>query len=304
MSALFQLPKQVPLSGGNILPGAKLTFSQTGTSTLQNTYQDEDLTTPHANPVVADANGVFEPIYLDPTLPHYRVRLTTAADVLVYQVDDVPSNQNVQQSMRLESAAPHVLLYETDGSSNQRKYKVGVSGSNFQFSGFNDAENVETVFFEVRSGFTPSARFLAFPEGARILDDGAYYPVTFQNYDPFDGTLTGMAASTVQGVAAARVGRVVTIAIPSAADGFTGTSNATSMTITGMPEEFWPTTTQTVPFPAVVDNGNLIGDGEQVAVQISTSGVITFLINRSSSGFTASGTKSTADGGTISYLIV
>ena len=64
---LFVLPKQVPIDAGVVLPGSKLTFTQTGTTTPQNTYTDVDLTTPHSNPVVADSDGVFAAIYFDPS---------------------------------------------------------------------------------------------------------------------------------------------------------------------------------------------------------------------------------------------
>lgn len=89
---LFQLPKVVPLSTtGGLLAGAKLNFYAASTSTRQNTYQDAALTTPHANPVVADANGVFAPIYLDPALGDYKTVLTTSADVVIYTVDNIAS---------------------------------------------------------------------------------------------------------------------------------------------------------------------------------------------------------------------
>lgn len=90
---LFTLPKQVNLdASANILAGAKATFYLTQTSTLQDTYSDSALTTPNANPVVADSNGVFSPIYLDPAKT-YKVTLTTAAGVLLYTAD--PANDQV-----------------------------------------------------------------------------------------------------------------------------------------------------------------------------------------------------------------
>jgi hypothetical protein len=51
---------------GNGVPrsGATISFFQTGTSTPQNTFTDSTLATPNANPVVADSNGLFPPIYL------------------------------------------------------------------------------------------------------------------------------------------------------------------------------------------------------------------------------------------------
>lgn len=87
MSNLFYLPRVV------YTPGAKLHFYATGSSTPQNTYQDSDLTTPHANPVVANSAGYFDPIYLDPSLPDYRVDLTDSADVQQsgYPLDDIPA---------------------------------------------------------------------------------------------------------------------------------------------------------------------------------------------------------------------
>ena len=91
--ALFQLPKVAPVTSGAVIyPGAKLYFYQTGTSTPQDTYSDSGLTTPNANPVVADANGLFGTIYLDPSL-QYKATLKTSADVLLYTVD--PANDQL-----------------------------------------------------------------------------------------------------------------------------------------------------------------------------------------------------------------
>ena len=91
MSAiLFTEPSFVPVSGSaTVYPGAKLNFYETGTSTRQNTYTDSALSVAHANPVVADADGRFAPIYLDESLEHYKVVLTDSADVTLYTVDPI-----------------------------------------------------------------------------------------------------------------------------------------------------------------------------------------------------------------------
>ena len=47
------------------LPGAKLYFTSAGTSTPKTVYKDGNKAVSHAYPVVADANGIFEPIFLD-----------------------------------------------------------------------------------------------------------------------------------------------------------------------------------------------------------------------------------------------
>jgi len=64
------------------VPGAayRLYFYATGTTTPQATYSDVTLSTPNANPVVADANGYFGNVFLIPSNA-YRVDLYNAATV-------------------------------------------------------------------------------------------------------------------------------------------------------------------------------------------------------------------------------
>jgi microcystin-dependent protein len=62
----------VPLAGGQLF------FYVTQTTTPQNVYADPLLTTPLSNPVIADANGRFGAIWLNPSIA-YKVQLWTAA---------------------------------------------------------------------------------------------------------------------------------------------------------------------------------------------------------------------------------
>lgn len=90
MSNLF-LPFFVGVDGdGLAMAGAKLYFYETGTSTPKNTYSDSDLDpgNVNANPVVADANGLFGPIYL--TSGDYKVTLTDSAGANGKTRDPVP----------------------------------------------------------------------------------------------------------------------------------------------------------------------------------------------------------------------
>lgn len=87
---LFHLPVAIPLEGGSVSSGAKLYFYQTGTTTDQTVYQDGDLATAHAQPVVADSNGEFAAIYLDPDASvQYKVVLKDSADTTLWTVDPV-----------------------------------------------------------------------------------------------------------------------------------------------------------------------------------------------------------------------
>ena len=94
MPQLLTLPYAVPLSAsGAILPGSKLSFYQTGTSTPQSVYTNISLSVAHSQPVVADGAGRFAKIYLDPGLPDYRILLTDSAGGAQpgFPIDDVPS---------------------------------------------------------------------------------------------------------------------------------------------------------------------------------------------------------------------
>lgn len=87
---LFHLPKSTNIGADTfrLESGAKAYFFETGTTTPQDTYQDEELQTPHAHPVEADASGVLPPIYLDPSL-QYKLTLTKSDESLIYTVDPV-----------------------------------------------------------------------------------------------------------------------------------------------------------------------------------------------------------------------
>lgn len=283
MPALFTLPKQIPLSSaGLLLPGAKLTFTQTGGTTPQNTYQNVLLTTPHANPVVADAAGVFAPIYLDPSLPNYRVKLTTAADVQVYQVDDYPSNQNAAQTFRLKATAPELILEETDASANNGKWSIRVNAESLTIDLLNDAESVRTNVLTL-----PRTGIANFAASSLTL---AGSPVASEDSTSFTATLTGMTGTVSGLMSASRVGNICKVNCVAAVGAITGTSNTTAMTLTGLPSTYWPKAAsgQRSAFCQVIDNGSTVGG----FATISTAGTITFGIGiNGSTAFTNSGTK-------------
>ncbi len=290
MAALFTLPKQIPISSaGTLLPGAKLTFTQTGGTTPQNVYQDSALATPHAAPVVADSAGVFAPIYLDPSLPNYRVKLTTSADVLVYQIDGYPSNQNAAQTFRLAAAAPSLIFEETDATANNQKWKIGVNAEQLTFSLLNDAESVETVVFTLDRSGTSIGDFNFLPAGLGLMNYKGQEVASIIS-GTFNGTWTGFSTSpfTTQ-LNYTKIqepgGRgIVHLSIP----GTLATSNAATWTITGLPAAIAPAdgTTMVV---NVRDNGT-----DTAGVVFLTTGaptVLTFGKGVAAGGFTASGSK-------------
>ncbi|WP_299109789.1 hypothetical protein [uncultured Bradyrhizobium sp.] len=110
MVNLLSPPFWTPVDGnGNIYAGAFANFYRTGTTTRQDTYADYGLTTPNANPVEADANGAFAPIYLSADYD-YKLILTTAAGAIIKTIDPVPL-QSFQTTVVLNGSELDVMPY-------------------------------------------------------------------------------------------------------------------------------------------------------------------------------------------------
>lgn len=291
MPALFVLPRQVPLSSSaGLLAGAKLTFSATGSSTPQNTYSDIALTVANANPLIADANGAFSKTYLDPSLPHYRVKLTTNADVLLYQEDDVPSNQNTSQQFRLKAIAPSLTFEETDASANNKIWRLKVNGEQLLLTILNDAESIETTVFTFdRTGTTPDALNFA---GQYLKVNGAV--VATQDGGSFTATLTGFTTTVTGTVKWWRSGTKVGFFVPAA---ITGTSNATTMGMSGMSSSLIMGSNAAVPICLVTDNGTRqFGTAAVQKTVDAPPGIVFGLGAAAAGGFTNSGTKGLPSG--------
>lgn len=80
---------QVFDTSANSVPanGAKLTLFDAGTTNIRTSYTDNDLTTPHTSPIVADANGVFPAIYIG--VGEWKFDLTNSSDVSLRQGDNI-----------------------------------------------------------------------------------------------------------------------------------------------------------------------------------------------------------------------
>jgi hypothetical protein len=96
MAELHTKHLQVLDTNGDPYAGAKLYFYQAGTTTSITVYQESALSTPHANPVVADSAGRFAPIWIDDdTNATYKTVLKTTADVTVQTVDNIGTQTDV-----------------------------------------------------------------------------------------------------------------------------------------------------------------------------------------------------------------
>lgn len=132
----FILPfARVDDKNGHPLDGAKLYFYETGTSTPKDTYSDFSLSTPNANPVIADSQGQFGNIFMDGL---YRVELKDKNDVTQpgYPADNIPAtgsgSVDTMADLRNESVLDGVtqyLSYHTSKTDSGGGHFIGVSGA-------------------------------------------------------------------------------------------------------------------------------------------------------------------------------
>lgn len=111
----------------------------------------------------------------------------------------------------------------------------------------------------------------------------------------YTGTATGLTTSPTAAVTYTLSGNTATINLPA----LTGTSNATTFTVTGMPAEARPATRKTI-LGRAQDNG---GAHVAVRIDVETTGVLTIYSNADAGAFTASGTKSLGEC-SASYTLV
>lgn len=102
MTLLTNIPFRATDSSGEILPGARLQFYIAGTTTPVEVFTDAEMTVQNTNPVVADAGGLFVPIYLPGG--NYRVELQAASGAIMQVIDPLPLTPDPQAAnMVLES---------------------------------------------------------------------------------------------------------------------------------------------------------------------------------------------------------
>ena len=96
----------VPLAGG------KLYFYASGTDTPLATYSDSALTIANANPVIANADGYWGSIFLQPV--DYKVILKTAADVQIWSADPVNSSGSsvIRSNIRTITTSQTILIQD------------------------------------------------------------------------------------------------------------------------------------------------------------------------------------------------
>lgn len=186
MAVLFQ-PFLVGVDGNGLtMPGALLYFYLTGTTTPKDTYTTSGLSTANANPVVADANGLFPPMYLT-QVTDYKAILKTSAGTTVATRDPLLTTKPITTRGDIITGGV--------GGIDQR-LAVGTSG---QFLSSDGTDVVWSSTITIPDG-TVATTQAVFDNSTKIATD-AYVDrataITHTSFTPTDGSGAGLALAAV-----------------------------------------------------------------------------------------------------------
>lgn len=168
MANLF-IPFQVAVDGNGLaMSGAKLYFYQTGTNTPQDTWSSSSLTNPflNSNPVVADSNGLWPPIYLGGALD-YKAILKTSADVTVATRDPLLINLTPTATPPARSILAGLTLSAAGGTGT------------FGIAAGAAADSTNVSLLSLASAYTKTTAAWGLGSGNGALDTGAIANATW-----------------------------------------------------------------------------------------------------------------------------
>lgn len=324
-------------SAGQPYALAKLYTYRATTTTNLTTYTTAAFSTPHANPVVADANGVFAPIYVDPALGYnLRVIAYDSNDVAIsgWDIDNIPASDNVFSSgitvagnstitgtlnvtgglanatTTIQASNPRLIFDETDASTDKRKWDFFVNGNILSLRTRTDADGTGKDILAVTRGVTTAISGIDIGNATDLpaisLNGTTLVAANIaqNSASSFTATFTDMTTATTGTVYYVKTGRMATLYVQTS---ITGTSNATAMGMSGMPATIYPAYAGlTVPCYNVADAGGPIAAYVHLATSLFTfaplngDGVAGF-VTGSVTGFTNSGTKGVYTGWSITY---
>ena len=290
---------------GVILSGGKINTYLAGTSTPTNTWTDSTGLTLNSNPIILASNG---------RLPNVQVWQAGGVSLKVVITD---SNNNVigpafDQISGINDPTALEAIYANPASGFGADLIANAMRSYDLFSSLRAANAPtlaagQTLVVDVQAATVPNdgigglfywnASSSAADDGINVIKpnsvsgNGRYLRQSQGASGSFTATLTGMTATTTGTI----LFRVINGYIAMLQGGLFGTSNSTSMTMTGLPSSVIPPSLG-VSVPCLLTDNGLTKGGW---ASVNTSGTVTFGIgfDSNTTGFTASGTKGTSSAG-------
>lgn len=325
-------------SAGQPYALAKMYTYRAGTTTNEPTYTNAGLGTPHTNPIIADANGVFPVIYTDAQSAYtLRIIVTDANDVTlsgwdidnINQADGPYFGQVIQTNAlatntfaglvefnqtfnttraKVVSATPVLELNESDASTDKKVWYITADATALYIQTRTDALGAGKNAIVITRGATTALASIAIGNATDLptitLNGQTLVAADIGQVSTgsFTGTLTGMTASTTGTINYVKTGRVITLYTTA---NILGTSNAATMTLTGLPAAAAPITSPLSISPCRASDNT----GEIYCDVTVTSSLVNFvpLDGDATAGyvvdgvFTSSGTKGVFAGWSITY---
>lgn len=217
----------------------------------------------------------------------------------------------------LSSTTPFLQFTETDASPSNQHWALFANNEQFRASACTNSGSgcFHWVTVDRTAGTIDSINLNASQVGitGNVVDMNATQvavngnPVATTASGSFTATLTGMASSVNGTLGWRRTGNVVTITRSGAA--LTGTSNAPNMSITGLPAQIVPTTSQNVACSGVRESAIGIGDVMARCIVWAAGYIEINPLKAHASGyviadsFTSSGQKGLSDVFTVQYTL-
>lgn len=292
-------------NNGKPAVGYKLFTYSAGTSTKLATYTDSTGNTSNPNPIVLDYRGEAS-VWVPPNVS-YKYVLAAPNDTdppgsPIWSVDNLSSDQLLTLFGGVDqgSADAYVLNFDAPYSS----YTDGIviywipSNTNTGASTLNVNDLGPVAIVNPAGGELMAEQLVANQFAAVAYLNGEFILLSFNNIylaGSFTGTLTGCTTSPTATFNFVRNGNFVSLYCNI---GLTGTSDANTMTITGLPSSLQPALGRNIVCLVTDNNTPQFG-----WVGISASGTMTFAINGGPTGFTTSGTKGIGSNWTVSYAL-
>jgi len=229
MAQMFWLSGQTLVNGsGTPYALAKAWFFESGTTTPKATYSNAGLSSANANPVVADSDGRFGPIYL--VAGRYKVVLTDANDVQIGDdLDPVDGVLSLIQSASAPSPTYAFMRYHntSDGNVYRRNSANSAWINEGPVDGLGNAASVtQQLAGTATDAFsTPDSVAALWQRGADIASAS-----TLSLPAAGGGVFNVTGTTGITGISSAQGGRCIKVRFAAA---LTITHNATSMILPG-----------------------------------------------------------------------
>lgn len=294
-------------NNGNPAVNGTLSTFAAGTTTPIATYTDNTASTPNTNPVVLNFRGECD-LWLKPNIA-YKLQLNDANGVLLWTVDQIVNSQLITLYGGVDAGVANAYILNFPASFTA--YADGIfiiwipANTNTGASTIN-VNGLGVVNIVNPDGSALQSGEIVANQPAQILFKGGVFELVtsattiYGSFVPTWGS--GFSVPPAGNVTYRKTGNVVTLVFP----GGTGTSNANTMTMSGLPALLRPGVTlnsTTAPIVGMVDNGAGIAGG--MAIIDSGSASIAFYKDGAKTAWTATGNKGFITGSsvTLTYTV-